>query len=40
MNLIIFFFFRNFKEDIKSLQREKDELNLKNENIHEEMTPR
>ncbi|CAF3214446.1 unnamed protein product [Rotaria socialis] len=30
----------NIKEDIQRLQREKDELNLKNENIHDEMTPR
>lgn len=32
--------FRNFKEEIQRLQREKDELSLKNENIHDEMTPR
>ncbi|CAF4059367.1 unnamed protein product [Rotaria magnacalcarata] len=30
----------NFKEDVQRLQREKDELNMKNENIHDEMTPR
>ncbi|CAF2802402.1 unnamed protein product [Rotaria sp. Silwood2] len=30
----------NLKEDIQRLQREKDELNIKNENIHDEMTPR
>ncbi|CAF1536591.1 unnamed protein product [Adineta ricciae] len=30
----------NLREDIQSLQREKDELSMKNENIHEGMTPR
>ncbi len=39
-SLFCFFFCRNFKEDIQRLQREKDELSLKNENIHDEMTPR
>lgn len=31
---------RNLKEDVQRLQHEKDELALKNENIHDEMTPR
>ena len=31
---------RNLKEDVQRLQREKDELSMKNENIHDEMTPR
>jgi len=33
-------FSRNLREDVQRLQREKDELSSKNENIHEEMTPR
>ncbi len=36
----LFLFIRNLKEDVQRLQREKDELTLKNENIHDEMTPR
>jgi hypothetical protein len=36
----LFLFVRNLKEDVQRLQREKDELTLKNENIHDEMTPR
>ena len=37
---IYFYLYRNMKEDIQRLQHEKDELSLKNENIHDEMTPR
>ncbi len=36
----LFLVIRNLKEDVQRLQREKDELTLKNENIHDEMTPR
>lgn len=38
--MIYSFCFRNLREDIQRVQREKDELNLKHENIHDEMTPR
>jgi hypothetical protein len=31
---------RNLKEDVQRLQHDKDELSFKNENIHDEMTPR